>query len=163
MRPTWLPEPLAVPLHFTCICCAICLYVFLSAGGCLRLWFLSDVLSSLSLSTWRENFSEQEWLKSRALHCVSSWVGWEQLIPNLSAPSVAEHKGIVVRRRSSLPISAWKETHFTEFYREFPQCFHTNPGRVLENRPRQISHTYFLMPFIITLSFDTICSITDKV
>jgi len=64
LRPTWLPVPLALSLHFTCICCTICLYVFLSDGECLPIVILIGcLLSYISLSTCRENISEQEWLK----------------------------------------------------------------------------------------------------
>jgi len=73
LRPTWLPEPIALSLHFTCICCTICLYVFLSDGECLPIVILIGcLLSYISLSTCRENISEQEWLKLGATlwaHC----------------------------------------------------------------------------------------------
>jgi hypothetical protein len=92
LRHAWLPEPLVVPLHFTCICCVICLYVFLSAGGCLPIVILIGyLLSALSLYLLGDNFSEKECCKSSLQASVSTRVGREQRLSNLDFNQTAIH------------------------------------------------------------------------
>lgn len=69
LRPTWLPEPLALSLHFTCICCTICLYVFLSDGECLPIVILIGFYCHTSLCLLAEKISQNKSGSSGALQC----------------------------------------------------------------------------------------------